>query len=53
MKQEIIRLWSNCNQKCLLCNKEDIFKVKSKNELKVLLLQDEKQNCLRMNFYLL
>lgn len=33
MKQDIIRLWSACNQKCLFCNQEDIFDVKKKKQI--------------------
>jgi len=33
MKQEIIRLWSACNQKCLFCNQEEYISLKSKKEI--------------------
>lgn len=33
MKQEIIRLWSACNQECLFCNQEEVFEKKSKKQI--------------------
>lgn len=33
MKQEIIRLWSACNQRCLFCNQEEEFDKKKKKDI--------------------
>lgn len=43
MKQEIIRLWSDCNQKCLFCNQEDEIKKKEKREILFELLSFKKK----------
>lgn len=43
MKQEIIRLWSACNQKCLFCNQEWEFDVKNKKQILLELLECKKK----------
>jgi len=48
MKQEIIRLWSACNQKCLFCNQEDIFDAKWKAAILTELLQSKKKGVQRI-----
>lgn len=44
MKQEIIRLWSACNQKCLFCNQEEIFDKKNKKQILFELLSFRKKH---------
>lgn len=43
MKQEIIRLWSACNQKCLFCNQEENIEKKHKKQILLELLNFKKK----------
>jgi MoaA/NifB/PqqE/SkfB family radical SAM enzyme len=44
MKQEIIRITSSCNQKCLFCNQEEYIKTKTKKQILLELLNFKKDN---------
>lgn len=48
MKQEIIRLWSACNQKCLFCNQEEIFDAKTKKSILTELVDSKRKGVERI-----